>query len=1125
MKFSFLLIVGILIVSVSALSMLSYVLFSHDSLPPCPQLMLQRCVYLHDSVTLVVAPSDVKASYTGLRFLLSQNESTIVVDRPFFVLNESSYAFTLTDARLSSVSSARVTLLSSESNACSEVSSADVTCMPNPVRLLGSGSSQSSGGGSPGSSGGSGGGGGGSSGGSGTSEPPPVYTGPVAVFEASPLQGSAPLTVTFDATNSSDSTGIALYAWDFGDTITYNASNASLIQHIFNVGIYNVTLEVVSTTGARVNYTLTIHALSQPACSDGLDNDNDGAVDGADLACAFGGPNEDSLIAACQDGIDNDGSTLIDFPDDPGCFSSQDDEEFSAPVTTVPLWGLLNNGFPIAESQLTIVSLASDSQGNLVHLFSDARSRSNYAGRFNVAAGRWEKYTNEGWSDDTGEPHASLGTSGFGLSLYQLLPGFAGADVLFGLDSAFMKVGSGGIMDFHINTYNIKLDLVQGILTRWYNGAPYGAYNAHSLIWSHYGSQGSMGRSASEALFIKSVGQGRTSRFNYTATRYDPIVDNWAIWRNGQWNYTYELASFNNATIPLLGPGDLPWRFSPHHDAIVTPIPNSSDFLILYVVQRSTVYELRAARYDSVQRQWLTWDGAWTSDPSVQQSLMNASGEFSLASVTQSLYDGDAIVVPVYDDTEWRFVRYEDGSFTIDSPPFASSATRSLSSAYDSNAIPWIVYQEGSLLYVMNYSSKMFSDPMLITSFAPEPLMFLGLAFTGTTPVVYYQGQSQDVFALSNLNTPVWSHASALFPSLAPVTLPLDPLYGEQEREWMTTVKITVNNSAGVPLTFYTQYGPNPCGHITFDREMSVYCPHARTTAVIIYPLNYTGTLTPPYPPEEARAWGNFWEYQLMPQSIAVDNVRNKTYVSELTWWGGGSEAFPSGSIKIWDKGKKSEFIVNATFARPPFFNQTYFPDMLLLPGNNRFNRPSDTAIDEVRGILYVVESSSHRVDRFDLVTLQSGLPRYLNSFGSEGLGLGQFKLPQGIDVDSSGNVYVVDTDNSRIQKFNSSGSFISSWGGWGIAPGQFRYPYAISVDPIKHYVYVTDPYNARVQIFDEEGNFIYTFGFEPANNLEEMSEVSGIAAYNNTVALAVAKGSYRSSKIGYIRILRMYLP
>jgi hypothetical protein len=52
-------------------------------------------------------------------------------------------------------------------------------------------------------------------------------------------------------------------------------------------------------------------------CIDGLDNDGDGFVDGADFNCedAY----DDSERAACSDGLDNDGDGLTDWGSDPGC--------------------------------------------------------------------------------------------------------------------------------------------------------------------------------------------------------------------------------------------------------------------------------------------------------------------------------------------------------------------------------------------------------------------------------------------------------------------------------------------------------------------------------------------------------------------------------------------------------------------------------------------------------------------------------------------------------------------------------------------------------------------------------------------------------------------------------------
>ncbi len=52
--------------------------------------------------------------------------------------------------------------------------------------------------------------------------------------------------------------------------------------------------------------------------------------------------------------------------------------------------------------------------------------------------------------------------------------------------------------------------------------------------------------------------------------------------------------------------------------------------------------------------------------------------------------------------------------------------------------------------------------------------------------------------------------------------------------------------------------------------------------------------------------------------------------------------------------------------------------------------------------------------------------------FGSLGSGNGQFNFPEGIALDSSGNIYVPDTSNHRVQKFNSVGAFQLKFGANG---------------------------------------------------------------------------------------------
>ena len=65
----------------------------------------------------------------------------------------------------------------------------------------------------------------------------------------------------------------------------------------------------------------------------------------------------------------------------------------------------------------------------------------------------------------------------------------------------------------------------------------------------------------------------------------------------------------------------------------------------------------------------------------------------------------------------------------------------------------------------------------------------------------------------------------------------------------------------------------------------------------------------------------------------------------------------------------------------------------------------------------------------------------FVGKIGSDILAEGRFRLPGAVALDSSGNIYVVDTWNHRIQKFDSSGTFLAKWGSYGTGDGQFYRP------------------------------------------------------------------------------------
>ncbi|HKP53503.1 MAG TPA: DUF2298 domain-containing protein [Chloroflexia bacterium] len=112
--------------------------------------------------------------------------------------------------------------------------------------------------------------------------------------------------------------------------------------------------------------------------------------------------------------------------------------------------------------------------------------------------------------------------------------------------------------------------------------------------------------------------------------------------------------------------------------------------------------------------------------------------------------------------------------------------------------------------------------------------------------------------------------------------------------------------------------------------------------------------------------------------------------------------------------------------------------------------------------------------------------PLTMFTTGQAGINRGQFNLPRGIARDASGNFYVVDTGNLRIQKFDSTGKWLAIFGGGrGDRDGQFGMlrdgaigtgPGGIAVDAGGN-IYVADTWNHRIQKFDSSGRFITKWG------------------------------------------------
>ena len=100
----------------------------------------------------------------------------------------------------------------------------------------------------------------------------------------------------------------------------------------------------------------------------------------------------------------------------------------------------------------------------------------------------------------------------------------------------------------------------------------------------------------------------------------------------------------------------------------------------------------------------------------------------------------------------------------------------------------------------------------------------------------------------------------------------------------------------------------------------------------------------------------------------------------------------------------------------------------------------------------------------------------FAQAFGTSGSGPGQFNTPYDVAVDSSGNVWVADYDNARVQEFTGKGQFIQTFGTAGDGNANLRSPRGVVVDSSGN-VWVADSGHGLVKEFTNQGGFIRSFG------------------------------------------------
>jgi hypothetical protein len=160
---------------------------------------------------------------------------------------------------------------------------------------------------------------------------------------------------------------------------------------------------------------------------------------------------------------------------------------------------------------------------------------------------------------------------------------------------------------------------------------------------------------------------------------------------------------------------------------------------------------------------------------------------------------------------------------------------------------------------------------------------------------------------------------------------------------------------------------------------------------------------------------------------------------------------------------------------------------------------------------------------------------------GTTGSGDGQLDGPRDVAVDdATGDVYVADTGNHRVVKFNAAGSFVAAWG-WGVdngasenqvctsgcqagipgsALGQLTEPLYIEVDnssgPSAHSVYVADGDDRTVLKFTSGGSLASGWGEGGSMSFAKEGPIGGITVSSGGSLFVLSTNSpYPWTEIG----------
>lgn len=138
--------------------------------------------------------------------------------------------------------------------------------------------------------------------------------------------------------------------------------------------------------------------------------------------------------------------------------------------------------------------------------------------------------------------------------------------------------------------------------------------------------------------------------------------------------------------------------------------------------------------------------------------------------------------------------------------------------------------------------------------------------------------------------------------------------------------------------------------------------------------------------------------------------------------------------------------------------------------GDGEFRLPTDVTFD-TEGFIYVSEYLEN-----DRITKWSPDLVFVKAFGTEPIDGRRLRRPAGIDIDDEQTLWVADACNHRLVRFSLDGELLATVGSFGDEPGELRYPYDLCVSP-EGTIMVCEYGGNRLQWFSKDGQSLRIWG------------------------------------------------